>query len=237
MTYADYLSASEMNRWILDTDIDWDAINPKLALAQPELLDRLHDSALIESFFPIFTPRALDLLWEDVTATAIYSIQLYESYKHFHVFNQYLQVIDYRPVTEEEIVAIRRKNLGLHYDSPTRLLTRYMMSEHFAAHAFFKDSRKAADPVLRNILHLVAKDEVRHCQFGLELLDAHLKRHPEDVEEALDEAVQFHHIGELVVENMPVPEKNDFAAIVAVNRKIERVTGRKVHEHVMEVIA
>jgi len=237
MNYADYLSASEMNRWILDTDIDWDAIDPKLALAQPELLDRVHDSALIESFFPIFTPRALDLLWENVTATAIYSIQLYESYKHFHVFNQYLEVVNYRPVTEEEIVEIRRKNLDLSYDNAGRLLTRYMMSEHFAAHAFFKDSRLAADPVLKNILHLVAKDEVRHCQFGLELLDAHLRLHPEDIDEALDEAVKFHHIGELVVDDMPVPEKNDFAAIVAVNRKIERVTGRKIHEHVMEAIA
>jgi len=237
MTYADYLGTSEMNRWILETDIDWDAIKPQLALAQPEQLDRMRDSALIESFFPIFTPRALDLLWDDVTATAIYSIQLYESYKHFHVFNQYLEIVGHRPVTEEEIVDIRRKNQGLHYDNAARLLTRYMMSEHFAAHSFFKDSRQAACPVLKNILHLVAKDEVRHCQFGLELLDAHLRRHPEDVDAAIDEAVNFHHIGELVVDDMPVAEKNDFAAVVAVNRKIERITGRKVHEHVMQSLA
>ncbi len=237
MNYADYLSTSEMTRWILDTDIAWDEIDPKLALSQTGILDRLRDSALIESFFPVFTPRALDLLWDDVTSTALYSVQLYESYKHFHVFNQYLQFVNYRPVTDEEIIAVRRKNLDLSYQSPARLLTRYMMSEHFAAYAFFKDSRKAVEPVLKHILQLVAKDEVRHCQFGYDLLDQRLRKYPQEAEEVLAEAVDFHHIGELVVEDMPVAEKNDFAAIVAVNRKIERLTGQGIHEHVMEAVA
>ena len=46
------MSTSETQRWILETDIPWDDIQPKLALDQPELLERLRDSALIESFFP-----------------------------------------------------------------------------------------------------------------------------------------------------------------------------------------
>src|ERR1700749_2062900 len=116
MNYGDYLTSSEMTRWILDTDIAWDCIQVELARSQPELLDRVRDSALIESFFPIFTPRALDLLWDNVAATAIYSVQLYESYKHFHVFAQYLEAVGYRVIGEEEIVAIRRRNLGLKYD-------------------------------------------------------------------------------------------------------------------------
>ena len=103
MTYGDYLTTSEMTRWILDTDILWDDIDPALALSQPDLLDRVRASALIESFFPIFTPRALDLLWDNVTATAIFSIQLYESYKHFHVFAQYLEAVGYRPIADEEV--------------------------------------------------------------------------------------------------------------------------------------
>ena len=90
MIYADYLSVAEMQRWSLDFDIAWDAIDPELAHRDTALLQRVRDSALIESFFPIFTCRAMDLLWDDVTATAVFSIQLYESYKHFHVFNQYL---------------------------------------------------------------------------------------------------------------------------------------------------
>lgn len=237
MTYGDYLTTSEMTRWILDTDIAWDAIEPQLALSQPELLDRVRDSALIESFFPIFTPRALDLLWDNVTATAIYSIQLYESYKHFHVFSQYLDAVGYRPIREAEMVALRRRNLGLKYDQPARLLTRYMMSEHFAAHNFFKDSRAAAEPVLRHILQLVAKDEVRHCQFAYDLLDDHLRRSPEDRDDVIDEAVHFKHIGELVLPHVPVAQKNDFAAILAINRKIQRLTGQSIAASVAEVLA
>jgi rubrerythrin len=237
MTYGDYLTTSEMTRWILDTDIAWDAIDPELARSQPDVLDRLRDSALIESFFPIFTPRALDLLWDNVAATAIYSIQLYESYKHFHVFAQYLEAVGYRPISDEEVVAVRRRNLGLKYHQPARLLTRYMMSEHFAAHHFFKDSRHAAEPVLRHILQLVAKDEVRHCQFAYELLDDHLQRHPDEVDEVLDEAAHFKHIGELILPVVPVAEKNDFSAILAVNRKIERLTGRRISAELAEVLA
>ena len=171
MIYADYLSTAEMHRWILDTDIAWDQINRELALSQPDLLERVRDSALIESYFPLFTPRALDLLWDDVAATGVFSIQLYESYKHFQVFNQYLHAVGYRPIEDEEIVAIRRRNQHLHYEDGTRLLTRYMMSEHFAAHAFFKDARQAREPVLARILHLVSRDEVRHAQFAFDLLD------------------------------------------------------------------
>jgi hypothetical protein len=101
-----------------------------------------------------------------------------------------------------------------------------MMSEHFAAHHFFKDARRAPEPVLRQILHLVAKDEVRHCQFAFDLLKSHLEEHPHQVPDVLDEALHFRHIGELVIDEMPIAQKNDFAAIVAINRKIQRLTGK-----------
>jgi len=237
MTYGDYLSTSEMTRWVLDTDIAWDAIDPALALAQPDLLERIRDSALIESFFPIFTPRALELLWDNPTATALFSVQLFESYKHFHVFAQYLEAVGYRPIGEDEIVEVRRRNLALRFTCPARLLTRYLMSEHFAAHHFYKDSRRCAEPVLRHILQLVAKDEVRHCQFAYELLRDHLAAHPGDADAVLDEAAHFKHLGELVVPEMPVAEKNDFAAILAIQRKIARLTGRPLGATLKEVLA
>lgn len=237
MNYGDYLTTSEMTRWTLDTDIAWNDIQPSLSLQQPDLLERVRDSALIESFFPIFTPRVLDLMWDCVTSTAIYSVQLYESYKHFHVFAQYLEAIGYRPIQEEELIAIRRRNLGLRFDNPSRLLTRYMMSEHFAAHSFFKDAKQALDPVLAHILSLVAKDEVRHCQFGYDLLALRLQKHPEEIDDVLDEAVHFRHIGELIVPETPVAKKNDFAAILAINRKVERLTGRKMSAELTQLMA
>ena len=228
MIYAEYLSHAEMHRWIMDTDIPWDDADAALALTQPEILDRVRDSELIESFFPIFTPRALDLLWDDVNATAVFSIQLYESYKHFHVFNQYLERIGYRSITDEEIVAVRRRGKDLKYDDGTRLLTWYMMSEHFAAHHFFKDARQAKEPLLAHILKIVGRDEVRHAQFAYDLLDLRLKKTPAEVEKVLDAARHFRHIGLDAVETVPMAEQNDFAAIVTVNQKIQRLTGQSL---------
>ncbi|MBC8116424.1 MAG: ferritin-like domain-containing protein [Candidatus Saccharimonas sp.] len=226
MIYAEYLSTAEMHRWILDTDIDWDRIDSALALAQTDLLDRVRDSALIESFFPLFTPRALEVLWDDVAATAVFSIQLYESYKHFHVFNQYLARVGYRPVEDEEIIAVRRRNQNLRYHDGTELLTRYMMSEHFAAHHFFKDSRQAREPVLAEILQLVGRDEVRHAQFAYDLLDRRIRNRPDETAKVLKAAREFRHLGLEVLPYVPVAEKNDFAAIVTLNQKLVRLTGQ-----------
>lgn len=226
ITYADYLTTSEMQRWILETDIPWGEIEPDIALKQPELLDRLRDSALIESFFPILTPRALDVLWDDPAATAIFSVQLYESYKHFHVFNLYLECVGHRPLRDEDLIEVRRRNIGLKYECGTRMLTQYFMSEHFAAHSFFTDANASKEKVLAHILKLVARDEVRHSQFGYELLQMRIARDPAQAEIVKDAAANYTHFGTLVVPEVPVGNKNDFTAIITLNQKLERLTGR-----------
>ena len=72
---------------------------------------------------------------------------------------------------------MRRRNLDLRYENGTRLLTRYMMSEHFAAFHFMKDATVAREPVLRHILKLVGRDELRHTQFAYDLLALRIQRH------------------------------------------------------------
>ena len=228
MIYADYLSTSEMQRWILDHDIAWDSIDRELALTQPDLLDRVRDSALIESFFPLFTTRAIEVLWDDPSATAVFSVQLYESYKHFHVFNQYLECVGYRAIGDEELVEVRRRNAELRYHDGTHLLTRYMMSEHFAAFHFIKDAQHSREPVLGHILKLVGRDELRHTQFAYDLLASRIQRDPSQSEIVHQAAREFRHIGLEVVAEIPVAESNDFAAIVALNQKIRRLTGRPI---------
>ncbi len=228
MIYSDYLSTAEMQRWILDHDIAWDSIDPALALTQTDLLDRVRDSALIESFFPLFTTRAIEVLWDDPSATAVFSVQLYESYKHFHVFNQYLDCVGYRVIEDEELVEVRRRNHTLRYHDGTHLLTRYMMSEHFAAFHFMKDAQHSREPVLAHILKLVGRDELRHTQFAYDLLASRIQRDPSQSTIVHQAAREFRHIGLEVVAQIPVAESNDFAAIVALNQKIRRLTGQPI---------
>ena len=188
----------------------------------------MRDSALIESFFPLFTTRAIEVLWDDVSATAVFSMQLYESYKHFHVFNQYLDRVGYRPIEDDELVEVRRRNADLRYHDGTHLLTRYMMSEHFAAFHFMKDAQQSREPVLSHILKLVGRDELRHAQFACDLLAEPDPARPGQAAIVHEAAREFRHIGLEVVPEMPVAESNDFAAIVALNQKIRRLTGRPI---------
>ncbi len=68
-------------------------------------------------------------------------------------------------------------------------------------------------------------------------LDAFLRRHPWTAGDVMDEAANFKRSGELVVPHMPVAQKNDFAAILAINRMVERLTGRKISAHVHDMLA
>src|SRR5918999_11569 len=95
-------------RWILDADVAWARIDSALARTQPDLLDQVRDAALIESYFPIYTTRLIRALWDQVDATSVFSVQLYESYKHFYVLNRYLELVDYRPISDDELVEKRR---------------------------------------------------------------------------------------------------------------------------------
>ena len=200
MIYADYLSTAEMHRWILDTDIAWDDDRCRRWRSRsPACCERVRDSALIESFFPIFTCRAMECLWDDLSATAVFSIQLYESYKHFHVFNQYLQRVGDQPIDDDELVAIRRRNEALRFDDGTRLLTRYMMSEHFAAFHFMKDAGVAASRCSATSSNWSAATSCATRSSPTTSWRLRIQRDPAEAHKVIEEARTFRHIGVEVV--------------------------------------
>ena len=180
---------------------------------------------MIESYFPIYTTRLIRALWNDVDATAVFSIQLYESYKHFYVLNRYLEAVEYRPITEAEITAARRPHLDTTIDDGVAELARYMISEHFAAYFFLRVSRQAEEPVLRDISRYIAQDEFRHTQFAFELLEARVAADAGAGERVLAAADGFTHVGADVVAAVPIAEKNDLGAILALNKRLRRLCG------------
>ena len=103
------------------------------------------------------------------------------------------------------------------------------MSEHFAAFHFMKDARLAREPVLRHILKLVGRDELRHTQFAYDLLALRIQRDAGESRKVHEAARSFRHIGLEVVSNIPIAEKNEFAAIVTMSQKIKRLTGEGLH--------
>jgi hypothetical protein len=203
--------------------VAWARIDGALARTQPDLLDQVRDSALIESYFPVYTTRLIRALWDQIDATSVFSIQLYESYKHFYVLNRYLELVDYRPISDDELVEKRRATLNLPISDSLAELARYMISEHFAAYFFLRLSRQAAEPVLAQIAGFIARDEFRHTQFAYDLLDARLKREPDGRDRVLRAALDFRHVGADVVTTVPISEKNDLAAILTLNKRLQRL--------------
>lgn len=230
MIYDDYLTTAELQRWILETDVSWNNIRPELALTQPELLEQIRDSALIESYFPLYTTNLLRACWDQVDLTAVFSVQLYESYKHFYVLNRYLEVVGYRPLTDHDLIEARANCIHNRVEDPLRELARYMISEHFAAYFFLRASRQAKEPVLRQITAFIAKDEFRHTQFAYDLLEPRVRNHEEARNSVLEAGVNFIHVGADVVQHVPIAQKNDFQAILTLDKKMHRLCGISISE-------
>jgi hypothetical protein len=225
MIYDEYLTTAEMHRWILEVDVAWNQIDRDRALSQPDLLDQMHDSALIESYFPIYTSNLMRSMWDQLDVTSVFSVQLYESYKHFYVLNRYLSLVDYHPISNEEVIAIRERNLGNLIADPIAELTRYMISEHFAAYFFLRASRQAKEPVLAQINAFIAKDEFRHTQFAFDLLEPRVRNDSHTRDRCLQAGLNFRHIGTDVVASTPISEKNDLQAILTLDQKMHRLCG------------
>ncbi len=236
MIYEDYYSISENQRWSLDRDIPWEDLDRDAAYTQPVLLDQIRTATLIESVHPVTTNLLLRLLWDDIDATAILSVEIFEGFRHFHALRRYLTLLDYQPeITEEEILETREKAIAA-ASTPdlTEELVNFVFSEHFAAYFFTRVSRQAADPVLATLAHHIARDEFQHTKISYDLLKKRLDEDKEDPQRVLEAAAGFRHYGEAAVEEVPVFQRNDLQAIKSYMKKVQQLTGIRLVDHLKE---
>jgi acyl-[acyl-carrier-protein] desaturase len=239
MIYEAHLRATEENAWPLDTTIAWDAIDVGVASAEREIHQSLHDAALIEGYLPVYAARLMQLLWNDIDATAVLSMELYEGLKHFTALTRYLDRVGFQreEASAAALVAARARALAIEYREGDLIahLTNFMCSELFAAHYFLRISRRTNEPVLRDLLGYMARDEFRHSASAGDVLRKRVDANPDVAAQVLTAAERFRHYGSDVVD-VPVAEENDFEAIMAVNRKIRLVCGLSPTEHLKESI-
>lgn len=240
MIYEAHLRATEENAWPLDTAIAWEAIDLGVASNERELHRALHDAALIEGYLPVYAARLMTLLWDDVDATAVLSMELYEGLKHFTALTRYLDRVGFQreDASEAALVAARERALGIKYEERDLIahLTNFMCSELFAAYFFLRTSRGTSEPVLRELLGYMSRDEFRHSASAGDVLKKRVDRDPAVATQVLAAAERFRHYGSDVVQ-VPVAEENDFEAIMAVNRKIRLVCGLAPTDHLKESIS
>lgn len=232
--YARHAAAAERGGWSLEGDIAWESIDRGRALARPEVLAQIRDAALIEAFHPVNLPRLMRAAWDDVDACAALSIEAYEGFRHFHALRTYLDLVGYSPaITDDEIVECRRSGAGSDIEPGGLLehLVEFMLSEHLAHYFFRRLGEQSEEPVLTDLLRRIAADEVRHAQSAADLIAKRIAEDPRRVGRVLDAATHFRHFGEEPVGNVPVAMPGDALAIRTFARRIERLCGVRLVDH------
>lgn len=233
--YRRSAAAADRGAWSVERDIRWTDIDHKRAHARPELLAALRDAALIESYHPLNLARLLRATLDDIDAGVVFSLELYEGFKHFHALRQYLDTIGYEPaISDEELVAIRQKQTEMEIvpaDVVPRLVE-FMLSEHLAHYFFRRLGEQAEDDVLADLLSRIAADEVRHAQSASDLIAKRIEADPSVIPQVLDAALDFHHFGEEAIGTVPVAQAGDSIAIQTFAKRIERLCGIRLVDHI-----
>jgi hypothetical protein len=211
---------------IFDNRYEWASIDHDKALLNPTALDLLREACLIESYLPVYTSKMTELFWNDLEATEALTIEAFEAYSHYYTIRKYLEVVGYRPISDAEVVALRRRERGKRYADQVRELVNFMATEQFAANFFTDLEDMVEEPVLRDMLPRFAREEVRHSQFAYDLLRQRVDRDPGIVDHLLDMATQMRHVGSYVLPRVSPAKDDNFETLVAFSRRIESLTGR-----------
>jgi hypothetical protein len=232
--YARHARAADRGAWSIERDIRWREIDARLALEQPDILAKLRDAALIESFHPVNLSRLIRLTWDDIDAGVVFSLEMFEGFKHFHSLRMYLDAVGYAPaITDDELRSIRSRadRDDLDPGDPMTPLVEFMLSEHLAAYFFRRLGEQTREPQLKTLLSFIAADEVRHAQSASDLIAQRIARQPELIPDVLRAATSFRHYGTEAVGDVPVAMEGDEVAIRTFATRIERLCGTRFVDH------
>lgn len=233
--YVRCAAAADRGAWSVERDIRWSEIDRERAHARPDLLAALRDAALIESYHPLNLSRLLRATLDDIDAGVVFSLELYEGFKHFHSLRRYLDTIGYEPaITDAELVEIRQKQVEIDLAEADLVprLVEFMLSEHLAHYFFRRLGEQAEDHVLADLLSRIAADEVRHAQSASDLIAKRVAADPSVIPQVLDAALDFHHFGERAIGAVPIAQPGDPIAIQTFAKRIERLCGIRLVDHI-----
>jgi hypothetical protein len=233
--YARSAVAADRGAWSVERDIKWSEIDRQRAYAKPDLLAALRDAALIESYHPLNLSRLLRATLDDIDAGVVFSLELYEGFKHFHSLRRYLEAIGYEPaITDAELVAIRQRQAEIEVPAEEVLprLVEFMLSEHLAHYFFRRLGEQAEDYVLSDLLSRIADDEIRHAQSASDLIAKRIAADRALIPQVLDAALDFHHFGEEAIGAVPIAQPGDPIAIQTFAKRIERLCGIRLVDHI-----
>lgn len=231
--YARHADAADRGGWSVERHVPWSLIDRSLARTRPDILGALRDAAIIESYHPVNLARLLRMTWDDLDAGVVFSLELYEGFKHFHALRTYLDIVEFEPaITDAELIAARAAATADVDDGDViERLVHFMLSEHLASYFFRRLGEQSPEPVLTELLAFIAADEVRHAQSAADLLAKRIAADRDVVHRVLDAAAHFRHFGEDVVGHVPVAQPGDPIALRTFVARIERLCGVRLVDH------
>jgi hypothetical protein len=223
-------SLSSFNERQLGASVEWSAIDPALALRTPRVLECLREACLIESFLPVFTSRMCELFWDDVDATSVFTIEAFEAYGHYYLLRRYLEAVGRETVSDADVVRVRANDRERVYSDKIGELVNFMATEHFAAAFFSQLAAMTEEPVLKELLPRLAREEVRHAQFAFDLLEARIEANPELCDVVLERARNFTHVGAYVLPRVSPAGDDNLESIARFNDMVGRLVGRRLSD-------
>jgi hypothetical protein len=233
--YARHAAAADREHWSVERDIRWSEIDRGAARSRPAILFALRDAAIIKSYRPVNVTRTLRLVWDDIDAGVVLSLELYEGFKHFHALRTYLDAVGHEPaITDAELVAARHTAIDDRpgEDDVIQRLVQFMLSEHLSSYFFRRLGEQSTEPVLTEMVSLIAADEGRHAQSASDLIAARIADDAAVVPRVLDAAAHVHHLGEEVIGERPVARTGDAVAVRTFVARIERLCGVRGEDQV-----
>ena len=232
--YDRFHRTHERVMWELSS-IDFDKIQPDL-LSDTDL-EAVRGVMLVESHNPHYTDFLLHQFSDDHEMAAFVITWGYEELKHYLVLRTYLEAtgrVNQEDLNEE----LRRTRSGpleeIDGDFSHLQFYAYGMLQEQITGSFYKRFAEATtEPVLKDILLLIGKDEYRHCQWYLEKGKAELLDDPRRVGEVVDILSRFSMPGPTFIEDYAKYTRAflktvrlDLSAMKESMSKIEQLTGK-----------
>jgi hypothetical protein len=230
--YERHADAADRGGWSVQRDVRWADVDAAAARRTPDILDALRDACIIEAVHPANLGSMLPLVLDDVDACAVLSIEMYEGFKHFQALRTYLDLVGHEPAVTDADLTAARLAPDPHAGAPlVERLVEFMLSEHLAVYFFRRLAERAEDAVLVELLSRISADEVRHAQSASDLLARRIAADHTLVPRVLEAAAGFQHFGARAVGDVPVAMPGDPLAIRSFARRIERLCGVRLVDH------
>lgn len=213
---------------------DWGRIEPEKIRTNVHVLERIREACLIESYFSLYIGKLFQLFWYDLDAVSALTIEAFEAYTHYFSLRRYLDVVQYRPIEDGELIRLREQDRGRNHGDEIQELVNFGMTESFAAQFFHDLAGLTEEPVLKSMLEQFSGEEETHAEFAFDLLAKRVRQNPGDADRILWCAQHFEHVGGYVLPRVSAATDDNLRSIDALNRRIERLVGRRLSDYIFK---